>query len=184
MVDANWFEGRWVRRYRAFLDDPARMDADPEFRRRLRPLLLNAWTDLETAAPLQEMLYVHFANPDYVNESVFEWQAALGLIRKDPNLTLNSLFNRLDLLPEAPLGTALAEGAAIFASEMGDSDMMRALAPVLAKSGTVLKRFSQFSNAANNTRDLDSEKTKEWFAARFGKTYWYYYLFVDINPNR
>ena len=183
MVDANWFEGKWVRRYRAFLNDPSLMDADPEFQR-LRPLLQNSWTAFETAAPLQEMLYVHFANPEYVNESVFEWQEAFYLIQKDADLALSCLFNRLDLFPEAPVGTALAEGVALFASESGDADLMRALTPLLARSGTVLKRFSSFGNAANNTRDFDSEKTKEWFAARYGKTYWYYYLFVDVNTNR
>ena len=183
MVDANWFEGKWVRRYRAFLNDPSLMDADPEFQR-LRPLLQNSWTAFETAAPLQEMLYVHFANPEYVNESVFEWQEAFYLIQKDADLALSCLFNRLDLFPEAPVGTALAEGVALFASESGDADLMRALTPLLARSGTVLKRFSSFGNAANNTRDFDSEKTKEWFAARYGKTYWYYYLFVDVNTSR
>ena len=183
MVDANWFEGKWGRRYRAFLNDSALMDADPEFQR-LRPLLQNSWTAFETAAPLQEMLYVHFANPEYVNESVFEWQEAFYLIQKDADLALSCLFNRLDLFPEAPVGTALAEGVALFASESGDADLMRALTPLLARSGTVLKRFSSFGNAANNTRDFDSEKTKEWFAARYGKTYWYYYLFVDVNTNR
>ena len=183
IVDANWFEGEWVRRYRAFLDDPARMDADPEYQR-LRPLISNSWTEFEVAAPLQEMLYVHFADPGYVNEAVFEWQAAFGLIQKDADLTLSCLFNRLELLPEAPIGTALAEGAALFASEAGDADLMRALAPVLAKCGTVLQRFSKFGSAANNTPDFDSEKVKEWFAAHYGKTYWYYYLFVDLNINR
>ena len=183
MVDANWFEGKWVRRYRAFLDDPARMDADSEYQR-LRPLLQNVWTAFEAAAPLQEMLYVHFAGPDYVNEAVFEWQAAFALIQKDADLTLNCLFNRLDRLPEAPVGTALAEGAAIFASELGDADLMRALAPVLAKCGTVLQRFSKFSSAANKTPDLDADQVQEWFAAHYGKTYWYYYLFTDVNINR
>ena len=183
MVDANWFERKWVRGYRALLDDPARMDADPEFRR-LRPLLQCSWTEFEAAAPLQEMLYVHFADPGYVNESVYEWQMAFYLIQKDAETALYCLFNHLDLFPEAPLGTALAEGAALFASEAGDADMMRALAPVLAKSGTVLQRFSQFSSAANNALDLDSEKTRAWFADHFDGTYWYYYLFVDLNMNR
>ena len=182
-VDANWFEGKWVRRYRAFLDDPSRMDADPEYRR-LRPLLPYAWADLESSAPLQEMLYVHFADPAYVNEAVFEWQAAFFLIQKDADRTLSCLFDRLDRLPDAPIGTALAEGAALFGSVSGEAGIMRALTPVLAGCGTVLKRFTQFSNAANSARDLDSEKTKERFADRYGQTYWYYYLFVDINNNR
>lgn len=182
-VDANGFEGKWMRRYRAFLDDPARMDADPEFTR-LRPLLQNVWTEFEAAAPLQEMLYVHYANPDYVNEAVFEWQAAFALIQKDAEMTLNCLFNRLEQQLEAPVGTALAEGAALFASEAGDADLMRAIASALASRGSVLKRFSQFSSAANNARDFDSEKTKEWFSEHYGGTYWYYYLFVDLNTNR
>ena len=183
LVGENWFEGAWVRRYRAFLEDPARMDADPEYRR-LRPLLQNAWMKFEAAAPLQEMLYVHFANPDYVNEAVFEWQAAFALIQKDAEQTLQLFFDRLERLPDAPVGTALAEGVALFASEAGDVEMMRALAQVLAANGSVLKRFSQFSTAANSTRDFDAEKTKERFFSHYGKTFWYYYLYIDINTNR
>ena len=182
-VNANWFEGRWVRRYRTFLEDPSRMDADPEFQR-LRPLTGYAWAKFETAAPLQEMLFVHFADPAYVNESVFEWQAAFALIRKDADTALSCLFDRLERLPDAPVGTALAEGAALFASAAGDPEMMRALTSVLASRGNVLQRFSQFGSAANGARDLDSEKTRERFFERYGKTYWYYYLFVDINTNR
>jgi hypothetical protein len=115
---------------------------------------------------------------------VFEWQAAVALIRKDAECALTCLFDRLERLPEAPVGTALAEGAALFASESGDPDMMRAIASLLADRSAMLQRFSQFGNAVNGARDLDSEKTKERFFERYGGTYWYYYLFVDINPNR
>ena len=130
------------------------------------------------------MLYVHYANPDYVNEAVFEWQAAFALIQKDPEQALQLFFDRLERLPDAPVGTALAEGAALFASAAGDADLMRAMASALASRGSVLKRFSQFSSAANNARDFDSEKTKEWFSEHYGGTYWYYYLFVELNTNR
>ena len=183
MVNANWFEEEWVRRYRALLDNPALMDADSEFRR-LRPLFQDAPTEFEASGPLQEMMYAHFANPEYVNESLFEWQAAFYLIQKDGDRTLDCLSSRIQQNPDAPIGTALAEGAALFASETGDPDLMRALTSVLADKVSILRRFSQFGTDANNARDLDSKKTEEWFAARYKGTYWYYYLFVDINPNR
>ena len=183
MVDANWFQGKWVRRYRAFLDNPALMDEDAEFRR-LRPLLQGAWTKYDAVAPLEEMLWAQFADPGYVNESVFEWQAACYLTRKDAERTLYCVFNRHELLPDAPVGTALAEGAALFASQSGDLDMMRELVGVLSSRQQVLRTFSQFSNALNAAGDLRSEKTKERFQARYEGTYWYYYYFMDINTKR
>ena len=183
MVDANWFQGKWVRRYRAFLDNPALMDEDPEFQR-LRPLLQGAWTKYDAVAPLEEMLWAQFADPGYVNESVFEWQAACYLTRKDAERTLYCVFNRHELLPDAPVGTALAEGAALFASQSGDLDMMRELVGVLSSRQQVLRTFSQFSNALNAAGDLRSEKTKERFQARYEGTYWYYYYFMDINTKR
>lgn len=183
MVDANWFQGKWVRRYRAFLDNPALMDEDPEFQR-LRPLLQGAWTKYDAVAPLEEMLWAQFADPGYVNESVFEWQAACYLTRKDAERTLYCVFNRHELLPDAPVGTALAEGAALFASQSGDLDMMRELVGVLSSRQQVLRAFSQFSNALNAAGDLRSEKTKERFQARYEGTYWYYYYFMDINTKR
>lgn len=183
MVDANWFQGKWVRRYRAFLDNPALMDDDPEFQR-LRPLLQGAWTKYDAIAPLEEMLWAQFADPGYVNESVFEWQAACYLTRKDAERTLYCVFNRHELLPDAPVGTALAEGAALFASQSGDLDMMRELVGVLSSRQQVLRAFSQFSNALNAAGDLRSEKTRERFQARYEGTYWYYYYFMDINTKR
>ena len=183
MVDANWFQGKWVRRYRAFLDNPALMGEDPEFQR-LRPLLQGAWTKYDAVAPLEEMLWAQFADPGYVNESVFEWQAACYLTRKDAERTLYCVFNRHELLPDAPVGTALAEGAALFASQSGDLDMMRELVGVLSSRQQVLRTFSQFSNALNAAGDLRSEKTKERFQARYEGTYWYYYYFIDINTKR
>lgn len=183
MVDANWFQGKWVRRYRAFLDNPALMDEDPEFQR-LRPLLQGAWTKYDAVAPLEEMLWAQFADPGYVNESVFEWQTACYLTRKDAERTLYCVFNRHEPLPDAPVGTALAEGAALFASQSGDLDMMRELVGVLSSRQQVLRTFSQFSNALNAAGDLRSEKTKERFQARYEGTYWYYYYFMDINTKR
>ena len=183
ILDANWFEGAWVRRYRAFLDNPDLMEADPEYRR-LRPLIQDTPTAFEASGPLQEMLYAHFANPEYVNEAVFEWQVAFYLIQKDSERTLDCLFGRLEQVPEARIGTALAEGAALFASELGDPELMRGLTAVLSDKVSVLRRFSQFGADANKAGDLDSKKTQEWFAARYQGTYWYYYLFVDINPKR
>ena len=183
MVDANWFEGAWVRRYRAFLDNPALMEDDPEFKR-LRPLIQDTPTEFEASGPLQEMLYAYFANPEYVNESVFEWQVAFYLIQKDADRTLDCLFGRLERFPEAPIGTALAEGAALFASEAGDLDLMRALTEVLSDKASVLRRFSKFASDANKAGDLESKKTQEWFADHYKGSYWYYYMFVDINPNR
>ena len=183
MVDANWFQGKWVRRYRAFLDNPALMDDDPEFQR-LRPLLQGAWTKYDAVAPLEELLWAQFADPGYVNESVFEWQAACYLTRQDAERTLYCVFNRHELLPDAPVGTALAEGAALFASQSGDLDMMRELVGVLSSRQQVLRSFSQFSNALNAAGDLRSEKTKERFQARYEGTYWYYYYFMDINTKR
>lgn len=183
MVDANWFQGKWVRRYRTFLDNPALMDDDPEFQR-LRPLLQGTWTKYDAIAPLEEMLWAQFADPGYVNESVFEWQAACYLTRKDAERTLYCVFNRHELLPDAPVGTALAEGAALFASQSGDLDMMRELVGVLSSRQQVLRAFSQFSNALNAAGDLRSEKTKERFQARYEGTYWYYYYFMDINTKR
>ena len=183
MVDANWFQGNWVRRYRAFLDNPALMDEDPEFQH-LRPLLQGTWTKYDAIAPLEEMLWAQFADPGYVNESVFEWQAACYLTRKDAERTLYCVFNRHELLPDAPVGTALAEGAALFASQSGDLDMMRELVGVLSSRQQVLRTFSQFSNALNAAGDLRSEKTKERFQARYEGTYWYYYYFMDINTKR
>ena len=182
MVDANWFEGKWVRRYRTFLDNPALMDDDPEYRL-LRPLLQIAWTKYDAIAPLEEMLWINFADPDYVNEAVFEWQAANYMIRKDEEMTLYSVFNRHELYPEAPIGTALAEAAALFTSRTGDIEMMREMATVLASKESVLRRFSSFSAAVNN-RDMNSDKAKEWFSAHYSRTYWYYYYFVNVNTNR
>ena len=183
MVDANWFEGKWVCRYRSFLEDPSRMDADPEYLR-LRPLLQSTWTRFDAIAPLEEMIWVQFANPDYVNEAVFEWQEACYLTRKEAENALYCLFDRHDHLPDARVGTSLAEGAALFASQTGDRGLMQDLTYVLTPTSPVLRRFSQFSTAVNNTRDLKSEQSKERFSARFGGTYWYYYYFVDIDTNQ
>jgi hypothetical protein len=183
MVDANWFEGKWVRRYRAFLDNPALMDADPEFRR-LRPLLENTPLEFEAFGPLQEMINAHFANPDYINESVFKWQAASYLIQKDAERTLYCLFDRLEKFPEGSVGTALAEGALLFVSELDDPGLEMGLSSMLSDKVSVLERFAKFLSDEENARDLDPKKKEERFSGRYKGTYWYYYLFVDINSKR
>ena len=180
IVSDNPFQKRWVSRYSGFVDDPESMKKDREFKRIL-PLLEYSGDDYDSVDALEWMMFRHFSNLEYFNEYIYEWQMAMLLTQKDPNNTLYFMFNRNELVPGATVSTGIAEGCTLFASQLGDPDLMQELVEVLYSKQSVIRKFGQFSKELYSLEDPYTDKNRKRIFNQFGDSYWYYYLYHDID---
>ena len=182
-VSRSWFQGPWLRRYQAFIDNPALMDSEPEFAV-LRPIMEFSSPDTELASSLEMCMLHHFENLEYVNENAFEWQAATMLSWKEESFFIQLFFDRFQKHPEAPISKGVAEALALLGGTSGDYDIMARVAQAMSTRQDVLKQFTPFANAMNMASNPDSPETIKRFKDRYGNTYWFYYYFInDIRTN-
>lgn len=173
-----WFQGKWLRRYEAFLENPPSMASEEEFTR-LYPLMDFDGPVADLATSLEASMNRYFDHPDYENENLYEWQMAQLMIQKREADFCHVFFERYEKMPQAPVTKGIAEAASLFGATSGDDDLMSRIAVALSSRTDILKQFGQFANAMNITSDLDAAATRERFGKRYGGTYWFYYYFTD-----
>ena len=183
VVRGNWFEGKWVRRYQGFLDNPQAMDSDMEYAM-LRPLLDFPGPPADVTTSLEAAMINHYGSLDYVNEYAYEWQMALILMQKNEPYFLKLFFDRYDNYQLTSVTKGIAEAGALIGGVSGDEGLLAEIAQALASKQSVLRQFGPFANAMNLARNLDDPKTVESFRSRYGSTYWFYYFFVNDIPTQ
>ena len=182
VIKDNCFQGRWERRYRAFLDSPQKMDSDQEYVM-LRPLMDFPGPKADVVTSLEAGMIHHYGYLEYVNEYAYEWQMALILSQKNEPYFLKLLFDRADNHQLTSVTKGIAEAAALIGGISGDGQLQAQVAQTLASRQDILKSFGPFANAMNMARDIDNPETLERFRSRFGDTYWFYYFFVNDIPS-
>ncbi len=180
IVSRNWFQGKWVRRHLGLLDNPDAMKTDGEFSL-LLALMRHDAGKYDAVEPLESMLLRNFSNPEYVNEQIYEWQMATLLTWKDSQKPIFCFFNRANLFPGSHVTNGIAEAIALFASMTGDTGLMSNLVDILSSQKFILRKFGDFSNSMNMTRDPQSERAREQFKKPYGNTYWFYYFYNNIS---
>ena len=183
VVRGNWFEGKWVRRYQGFLDNPQSMDSDQEYIM-LKPLLDFPGPPADLTSSLEAGMINHYGLLEYVNEYAYEWQMALILMQKNEPYFLNLFFDRYDNHKLTSTTKGIAEAAALIGGVSGDEDLVVDIAQALSSRQSILRQFGPFANAMNLVRDLDDPETVERFRSRYGGTYWFYYFFVNDIPTQ
>lgn len=181
MVAKNWFQGAWVRRYQGFIDEPSTMDADREFQM-IRPLMAFEEEGVDTSLTLETLMFNHFSMINCSNENIYEWQMAMLMVQKREYVFMEKFYDHYEMFPDARISTGIAEAAALFGGISGDRDMLANIAAILSSHKSVLKEFGNFGRIVNSIRD--DEKAAAAAKDRFGRTYWFYYYFInDIETN-
>lgn len=180
-VAKNWFQGAWVRRYQGFIDDPSSMDTDKEFMM-IRPLMAFEEEGVDTSLTLETLMFNHFIRLNYYNENLYEWQMAMLMVQKREYVFMQKFYDHYDMFPNARISTGIAQAAALFAGISGDREMLANIAAILSSHKSVLREFGNFGRIINS--GMDDEKAAEAAKDRFGRTYWFYYYFInDMETN-
>jgi hypothetical protein len=183
VVKGNWFQGAWVRRYQAFLDNPQTMASDKEYQM-LMPLLDIPGPSADVVTSLEAGMIHHYGFLDYCNEYSYEWQMALILMQKNEPYFLKLFFDRYDNYKLTSLTRGIAEAAALIGGISGDDELLADIAVAASSRQDILRQFGSFANAMNLASNLDNPDTIERFRSRYGSTYWFYYFFVNDIPSK
>lgn len=179
IVSQNWFQGSWVKRYKALADNPEALPTDDEFAPTLALTQVNS-DRFDTVEPLEVMIFRRFSDQDYVNEQIFEWQMACYMMWKDPSNVMYCLFQRERLKPGSHITEGIAEAAVLFANTSGDASMVQEVAEMLSGHQATIKRFNSFSNAMNMVKDPAAPGVRERFISQSGRSYWFYSVFNEM----
>lgn len=180
MVSRNWFQGAWVKRYMSLVDNPQAILTDPEFAPTLALTHVNSDT-FDKVEPLEVMIFRRFSDQDYVNEQIYEWQMACYMTWKDPSNVMYCFFQRASLLPGSHVTEGIAEAAVLFANTSGDPSMVQRVVGIMPEHQATFKRFGNFNNAMNAVRNPKEEGVMEKFESRFGRNYWFYSVFNEMQ---
>lgn len=178
VIAKNWFERKWVNRYRNFLSNPSEMDNDKEFAM-LRPLMDFDGLDMDLGLTVEKSMFSHFSELNYTNEYLYEWQMAMLMIQKREYLFMQKFYDHYDRFPQGKITTGIAQTVALCAGISGDREMMATVASMLKDHTSILRNFSNLAKALNSSNDLQTPESVKWFKDRFGETYWFYYYFIN-----
>ncbi len=180
MVSRNWFQGAWVKRYMALVDNPQAVRTDPEFAPTLALVHVNSDT-FDMVEPLEVMIFRRFSDQDYVNEQIYEWQLACYMMWKDPSNVMYCFFQRASLLPGSHITEGIAEAAILFANTSGDPAMVQRVVELMPEHQATFRRFGNFNNAMNTVRNPKEAGVAEKFESKFGRNYWFYSVFNEMH---
>ena len=174
IIDTNWFEGKWVKKYRGYLHDPEALRNDPEYQ---MFLALDQYEEIKfmSSAVAEDTLLKHYTSqPDPQGVMLDQALAASMTMRNT-----DAFWYYFAQLRESgrSLPTHVAEAAILFAYLERDQRLIDSVANVIGVESPVVRGFQAFSGEASAIRDAAA--AKETFKKKYGHTYWYYCYFTE-----
>lgn len=168
------FEGKWVRKYRGYLEDPSLLAQDEEYRMFL--LLDNFEENRRPSSEVVEnTLLTHYTMQPDPHGTMLQLALAAAMTRKD----IDTFWYYYDKLRAegGKIPRHVGEAAILFAYIERNQDAVDAVAQDLGGVNSLtVQRFIQFSGEAS--RASGEAAVAEAFKERYGDTYWYYSSFV------
>ncbi len=143
----------------------------------IRPLMAFEEEGVDTSLTLETLMFNHFIRLNYYNENLYEWQMAMLMVQKREYVFMQKFYDHYDMFPNARISTGIAQAVALFAGISGDREMLANVAAILSSHKSVLREFGNFGRIINS--GMDDEKAAEAAKDRFGRTYWFYYYFIN-----
>ena len=169
IIGRNLYQRKWVRKYRAMLEDPSLLESDPEYR------VFKALDNYEeikymSSAVVENTILQHFMLQEHPEGVMLDASLAASMTAKD--IDMFWYFYDILLASGRRIPTHVAEAAILFAYISRNQSAIDAVASNLGgPDSPVVRRFIDFSAKAS----AGDEKTCR---ERFGDTYWYYIYFV------
>ena len=176
VLKKTWFHKDWAVRYQRFIDDPASMEEDPEFRA-ITPLM--AYDNLldGDAGLLEVYLLNNFAYMEGGPEKLVELSLQCNLILKN----IERFWPRFFLYAKTHdrLPVHYQEAALLYAYLERKVDVSP-----FRIDPSVHSRFTELIRMSETYGDRPEEFTRAVMKRSFGNTFWYYYFFVkDLKTN-
>lgn len=174
IIDANWFEGKWVEKYRRYLNDPEALQQDPEYQ---MFQVLNQFEEIKfmSSAVVEDTLLKHYTSQPAPQGVMLDLALAAAMTMRNTDAFWYYFAQLQESGREMP--THVAEAAILFAYLERDQKLIDSVANVIGVESSVVKKFQAFSGEASGVRDAAA--AKETFKKKYGDTYWYYCYFTE-----
>ena len=183
VLSENPFLRPWVKKYRALAQEPDSLARDPDLARIL-PLVHAGGPDFINGDVAESVVWQHFSAVDAGNPDLWQWKMAALMVQKREAAFMEEFLRHTEACPDEGIPKGIAQAAVLFGGTSGDRDLYLQVFNTFRDDRDLLKAFGAFGNSYNSARDVSSDSVRERYRQRYGKTYWYYYYFVnDIQTN-
>lgn len=177
------FTGSWVRRHETLLADPAALSADPEMRRIL-DLYQPDERRIIAGEAIEGVILDHFASMPVSNGRQYECRMASLLTLKQEGPFMKAFLDHSQAYPGERIPAGIAQAAVLFGGTSGDRDLYLQVFDQFRDETVLLRDFGSYGRDYNNAGNISSPSMVQRFAQKYGKTYWFYYHFVnDLKTN-
>lgn len=174
IIGENWFERKWVEKYRNYLNDRSALLQDEEYQMFMQ---LNNFEEVKymSSAIAEDTLLSHFISQSEPQGVMLDLSlaAAMTLRNTDAFWHYYSQFRKTG----RPFPTHVSEAAILFAYLERNQALIENVAMDIGTNSIIVRRFQSFSGDASGLTDAAS--VKESFKKKYGDTYWYYCYFTD-----
>lgn len=183
LIDRTFGGRKWTAKYKRMLSEPELIKDDPEFAA-IIPLLNSNSTRTIIGDVVETTILMHFANVEASGNELLEWKMASLMTLKREAGFMDEFLVRYKDRPVTSIPGGIGQAAVLFGGISGDESIYRSVFSIFKEDEQLLKRFSTFGHSMSANPNVSSEAVVDRYKSQFGKTYWFYYYFVnDISTN-
>lgn len=183
VLSENPFMRPWVKKYRALARDPAGLVRDPDLARIL-PLVQAGGPAFIAGDVAESVVWHHFSSVPANNPDLYQWKMAALLTQKREAAFMDEFLLHTQSCPEESIPLGIAQAAVLFGGTSGDRDLYLQVFGLFKDDTALMREFSTFGKSYNAASDVTSEYARKKYREKYGKTYWFYYYFInDILTN-
>lgn len=169
------FHSAWAERYEEFLDNPARISKEPEFKIPLQ--MYSSYTDIldvdDSFVEVYLMKKLSKFTPELPAPIYAEAQLMAVLTRKDAKMFWPALSRYFSTHKLKRLPLHYQEALLLFSNLNSSVDVSN-----IPIDKAVRMRFNAFMQRSKQYAGMSEEEMAQYFTEDFGNTYWYFYFFV------
>lgn len=183
VLSENPFQRPWVRKYRDLGRDSGLISRDPDLARIL-PLIQAGGPAFISGDAAESVVWQHFSSITATNPDLYQWKMAALMTQKREAAFMDEFLLRTETCPDERIPKGIAQAAVLFGGTSGDRDLYLKVFETFRSDEALLKEFGAFGKSYNAAGDTSSEYARKRYRDRYGKTYWFYYYFInDIQTN-
>ena len=97
---------------------------------------------------------------------------------------MKAFLDHSQAYPGERIPAGIAQAAVLFGGTSGDRDLYLQVFDQFRDETVLLRDFGSYGRDYNKAGNISSPSTVQRFAQKYGKTYWFYYHFVnDLKTN-
>ncbi|MCR5133930.1 MAG: DUF6057 family protein [Bacteroidales bacterium] len=183
VLSENPFLRPWVRKYSVLARNPESLARDPEIARIL-PLVKAGGPALIAGDVAESVVWHHFSSVPAANPDLYQWKMAALMTQKREAAFMDEFLLHARSCPDESVPLGIAQAAVLFGGTSGDRDLYLQVFNLFKDDTALMREFSAFGKSYNAASDVSSEYARKRYREKYGKTYWFYYYFInDIQSN-